>query len=358
MVATIMVEGVIALTLSVLNISAEWKDILGAGSLVVCSAPFIYRLLILGLTLEAKDGRMELYQSLVEQTLQGVMITDEHMTILDVNKGFCRATGYQKDEVVGRTPRILQSGKQSPEFYREMWSQIRATGHWEGEIWNRRKNGEIYAEWLNITAIENPAKRVKHYVGIFMDITQHKVVEQQLRDLNSQLLVMTNTDSLTKIPNRRFFDDRLLAEWSRRGLDKTGLCVMMIDIDCFKEYNDQYGHLAGDECLKLVTTTINRQMDRPGDLVSRYGGEEFAVILPATGIDEGRGIAERIRKGVEDLQIVHADAVSEPYITISVGVSHTIPTDNLHASSLVAAADQALYQAKRIGKNRVVIFAG
>ena len=153
------------------NLPPFWSDVSDVFVIILLASPFVYRIVFLDRKLQTQETNLILYQRLIENTLQGVMITDASKTISYVNPGFTRTTGFDLSEVVGQTPRILQSGRQSPEFYRHMWSAIYTHGQWQGEIWNRRKSGEIYAEWLNITAIRNARGRVTHYVAIFADIT-------------------------------------------------------------------------------------------------------------------------------------------------------------------------------------------
>lgn len=353
------VEYLIMVVLSQLHLNNALENVIDAASLALIVAFPVWRLVVVNREAQISDSHLQIYKDLVDQTLQGVMITDKDMQIEHVNAGFVRTTGYSVREVIGKTPRILQSGRQDAKFYRNMWSDVHTNGQWEGEIWNRRKDGKIYAEWLNIFQIKSPHDHVTHYVGIFTDITQHKMLAAELEGMNQNLHMLLNRDPLTNVYNRGFFDRTLKEEWIRHLREGSPLCLIMIDIDNFKDYNDQYGHVAGDGCLKTVSTVIHDELNRPGDIATRYGGEEFAVLLPNTGVSGGRIVAERIRLGVERLPMQQADtpgALAHKCVTISLGVCSLIPTADMGPIQLIECADEALYKAKGAGKNQVAVF--
>ena len=177
----------------------------------------------------------------------------------------------------------------------------------------------------------------------------------QLEEANSILRALSAQDGLTGIANRRHFDEELDREWRRAIRAKTPLSLVMLDIDSFKPYNDQYGHQQGDECLKKVATTLKELLKRPGDVCARYGGEEFAIILPATTLEGAARVGETLRAGIEALGIAHARGQSASIVTVSVGVSSGAPADEAGAPSLIARADEALYRAKQTGRNRVCV---
>ena len=202
--------------------------------------------------------------------------------------------------------------------------------------------------------------RVNSALTLKMEIDRRRAREQELLDmaaklsaLNRELQKQNSRDGLTKVANRRFFDQSLDQEWRRAKRDGTSMSLIILDIDYFKKYNDRYGHAQGDECLKSVARTLDRLLQRPGDLFARYGGEEFAAILP--GINQGGAltIAEKMRKSVEDLKIEHADSLVAPYVTISLGAAHSVPASDTEAQSLLETADKGLYLAKEKGRNRV-----
>jgi diguanylate cyclase (GGDEF)-like protein/PAS domain S-box-containing protein len=190
-------------------------------------------------------------------------------------------------------------------------------------------------------------------IGSLIDVSKYKQVEVALQKANDELLRLAALDDLTQIANRRRFDDRLTQEWRRAQRDKTSLAVIICDIDFFKNYNDAYGHLRGDDTLYTVAQAIQATLKRPMDLVARYGGEEFAVILPATDIEGAERVAIQIKTAVDELQIAHNSSRTSQYITLSFGAAAVVPSTDLALKRLIEAADQALYRAKAKGRNRI-----
>ena len=186
-------------------------------------------------------------------------------------------------------------------------------------------------------------------------LIQRRQAEDQLRQLNLELKKLANLDGLTQVANRRRFDNYLAQEWKRSLREKQYLSLILCDVDYFKAYNDSYGHLAGDECLQKVAQTMNAHVKRPADLVARYGGEEFVVVLPNTTVSGAQQVAITLKEQLEKLQIPHAQSLVKPYVTMSLGVASVIPRINLSLADLIACADQALYEAKRQGRNRIVM---
>ena len=218
----------------------------------------------------------------------GMMVTDRHGVIVRVNRAFTRLTGYSAEEAVGRTPSLLSSGRHTPEFYAEMWATINATGHWQGRIWNRRKDGHVFAEWLSITAVNSPDGDVTHYVSTFSDITESAEAEAQIHRL-------AHYDVLTGLPNRLLLQDRMgqaLASASRSGLHGA---ILFLDLDNFKTVNDTRGHDTGDRLLVEVTRRL-RLAVRESDTVARLGGDEFVVILEelGAGANEAAALARQV----------------------------------------------------------------
>ncbi len=280
----------------------------------------------------------------VEQSPVSVVITDPKGAIEYVNAAFVAASGFERAEVIGQNPRLLQSGKTEPQVYTDLWSTILAHGTWHGEFINRKKNGEEYFEEAWIAPLEDEHGEILKFIGVKKDVTKRKELEEALRQLSI-------TDANTGVANRRRFDQVLEAELSRAKRSGNPLSLVMLDIDFFKTFNDRFGHQAGDECLKIVAETLQSVVRRSGDLVARYGGEEFGLILPITDARASCRVAEEARRRVEKLEL-RFSGQSAP-ITISAGVCSAVPNLETTSSSLLSKADAALYRAKRDGRNRV-----
>lgn len=299
----------------------------------------------------------QLCVQIVQRTLQGILITDNKGRIIYVNEAFTISTGYYLDEVRGKNPSILQSGRHDGDFYKTMWCSVRQNGQWQGEIWNRRKDGEIFVEWANITALLDEDGQVSHYSAVFSDITERKSVEFKLRAENRQLQQLSVIDPLTGVANRRAFDEALNKEWKRCLLYQTSLSLLFIDIDFFKSYNDSYGHQQGDEALRMVAGALKGALKRPADFLARYGGEEFSVILPGLDLSDAVATAQTLREAVSALKTPHKGSTVSPFLSISIGCSSVMPSADGSALELVESADKALYGAKERGRNRVQIRA-
>ncbi|MCF7971164.1 MAG: EAL domain-containing protein [Methylococcaceae bacterium] len=294
---------------------------------------------------QKSEEKLQLSARVFNDTHEGIIITDAEMNIIDVNPAFCDITGYSRDEVIGQNPRMLRSGKQSPEFYQDMWQQINEKGHWQGEVWNRTKNGELYAELLALSVLKDELDKVVNYVGIFTDITSIKQQQEQLS-------LMAHYDELTRLPNRALFTDRFNQAIAHSKRTDKQLAVCFLDLDNFKPVNDNYGHDVGDQLLIEVASRIS-SIIREEDTVSRQGGDEFALLL---------NDIESFSQCEHTLQRLHY-ALSEPYlidgknhkITASSGVT-LYPSDNSDIDTLLRHADQAMYQAKLQGKHRYHLF--
>ena len=275
-----------------------------------------------------------------ENSLEGITVTDAQSRIQLVNKAFTDTTGYPASEVIGQTPGILKSGKQGPEFYQAFWETLQRDGEWRGEIWNRRKNGSVYPEWLNVSAVRNRLGEVEHYVAIFSDITERKEREEAMT-------FQAFHDSLTGLPNRQLFKDRLdqaLAQ-AKRSKERTP-AVMFLDLDKFKQINDTLGHDVGDLLLKEVASRLKACV-RATDTVARFAGDEFTVLLPeATAPADAEVVASKILAAMQQPIKLGGE---ERVVTTSIGIS-LYPTDGRDSETLMKAADAAMYQVKRAGR--------
>jgi diguanylate cyclase (GGDEF)-like protein/PAS domain S-box-containing protein len=292
------------------------------------------------------------------ESQDGVMITDADMNILRVNRAFCEVTGYRPEEVVGRSPRLLKSRHHDRGFYEAMWSSIRDTGTWCGEIWNRRKNGDIYPGWLGVTAVKGRRGSVTHYVGTFSDITQRKAAEDEIRQLAFY-------DALTGLPNRRLMLERLkqaLATSARHGRHGA---LMLFDLDDFKTLNDSLGHDVGDQFLVEVASRLASSI-REVDTVARLGGDEFVIILEdldaeALAAMQAESVAVKIQAALNepyllDLSLAGGALDSRSYqCTSSIGIT-LFRDQSQSVDELMKRADTAMYQAKAAGRNALRFF--
>jgi diguanylate cyclase (GGDEF)-like protein/PAS domain S-box-containing protein len=284
------------------------------------------------------------------ETHDAILITDAKANIIRVNRAFTDITGYTEDEVRGWNPRIMSSGRQDKAFYVEMWQQLLHTGSWAGEIWDKRKNGQVYPKWLTITAVKDPQGETTHYVAIFSDITARKQAEEEIRNLAFY-------DALTKLPNRRLFLDRFRAAQTISARHNDFGAVFFIDLDRFKTLNDTMGHEYGDLMLIEVANRIKACV-REMDTVGRLGGDEFMVLIEGAGEDElgasrhVGAIAEKIR---ESLALPYHLKNYLHYSSPSIGISLFRGTSK-PVEELVQQADMAMYQAKSTGRNAVRFF--
>jgi len=232
-------------------------------------------------------GLQSILQSVYENTSNGIIIVDHRITIVAVNPGFTKITGYSPSEVIGKNPSLLNSGRQNKEFYEAMWGELLAYGYWEGEIWNRRKDGSIYPEWLNIASVRDSVSNVQYYVGTFSDISAIKTSEDKL-------IQLAFYDPLTGLPNRLLFQDRLLHTLNQARREDNHFAVYFIDLDGFKQINDYYGHLVGDAVLIEMANRLTACV-RTSDTVARLAGDEFTIIADVVdGIADIAAIATEL----------------------------------------------------------------
>ncbi len=289
--------------------------------------------------------KLQLAASVFTHAREGIMITDPRGNIIDVNDTFTQITGYTRDEVLGNNPRMLQSGRQSPEFYAGLWRTLKAQGHWTGEMWNRRKDGSLFAEIITISAVHSAIGEVQHYVSLFTDITGIKENERKLERV-------AHYDALTGLPNRVLLADRLQQSMLRCQRTGQSLAVAFLDLDGFKAVNDHHGHERGDELLVALAQRLKAAL-RDGDTLSRIGGDEFvAVLVDLEHAQDCEPVLARMLHAAAD-PIPVGDALLQ--VSASIGVT-LYPADGVAPDLLIRHADQAMYQAKQAGKNRYQMF--
>jgi diguanylate cyclase (GGDEF)-like protein/PAS domain S-box-containing protein len=292
----------------------------------------------------AKD-KLKLAASVFSHAREGIAITDAATLIVDVNQPFTDITGYSREEVLRTQPGIFRPGPHSEAYFEALWRGLGEQGHWSGEIWSKRKNGEDYAELITISAVTDTHGVVRNYVILFVDITPMKTYQKQLEN-------MAHFDALTMLPNRLLLEDRLRQAMSQSQRRKQSLAVVFLDLDGFKAVNDQYGHGTGDELLVVVSQRMKAAL-RDGDTLARIGGDEFVAVL----VDlEQPGDAEPV---LERLLLAAADPVTlgeaEIHVSASMGIA-VYPRDGTHADLLLRRADQSMYLAKQAGRNRYRFF--
>lgn len=284
------------------------------------------------------EARLQLAASVFTHAREGIIITDADGTIVEVNDTFTRITGYPREEALGQNPQMLQSGRHGPEYYAAMGKTLIEKGHWTGEAWNRRKNGEVYAELLTISAVQDATGKTRNYVALFTDITAMKEHEQQLEHI-------AHHDALTSLPNRVLLADSLQQAMVQSQRRNRSLAVVYFDLDGFKAVNDTHGHDVGDELLIAIAQRMKDAL-REGDTLARIGGDEFvAVLVDLERPQDCETVLERLLQAAADPVTVRQQVL---HVSASIGVT-LYPQDG-------ANADQAMYQAKQAGKNRYHLF--
>ena len=285
---------------------------------------------------------LEMSSAVFKHTMDGVVITDAKNNIIQVNDAALGITGYDRETIIGKNPRVLKSGNHDKKFYQNMWYQLHHDGCWQGEITNRKKNGESYIEWLSINAIKDSQGKIENFIAVFSDVTHHH------KDAREQAFLATH-DPLTGLSNRILLNDRLehAIEHAKRFDKHIGL--IFCDLDNFKPINDTYGHTVGDEILKRVSSYL-KDLLRKEDTVCRFGGDEFVILIEEL---ENFQYLDRVLKRVNKLTstpcIIDGKSIS---VGMSIGAS-IYPYDGMSSDLLIEAADQAMYKAKRSGKNRI-----
>ncbi|MFO7602710.1 MAG: EAL domain-containing protein, partial [Gammaproteobacteria bacterium] len=300
---------------------------------------------------ERKRAEEELRISAIAfETREGMMVTDTNGTILRVNQAFTRMTGYRAAEIMGLTPRLLRSGRHDPVFYQCMWQSLLKYKHWQGEIWNRNKNGKIYAEWLSISAVSAPDGTITHYVGSLSDITQNIEAAAEIHRL-------AYYDPLTQLPNRRLLQDRLEQALTASNRSNHYGAIVFLDLDNFKLINDLHGHAAGDQLLITLAKRLHTCV-RAGDTIARLAGDEFVILLEDLSHD-AEAAASQVKQVADKVQAL----VTQPYLvseqeyscTTSIGIS-LFHDNEVNVEKLLRRADLALYQSKSAGRNTLRFF--
>ncbi|MDM8560286.1 PAS domain S-box protein [Candidatus Parabeggiatoa sp. HSG14] len=291
------------------------------------------------------EERLRLAATVFETITEGILVSDADSHIIMVNPAFTAITGYTNNEVIGKKPSILSSGHHNAKFYEKMWKDLVENGKWQGEIWNRRKNSDVYVEWLSIAAIRDSNNKIVQYVAIFNDITKRKQIEELIWH-------QANYDALTNLPNRILFADRLEQSVQTAKRHRNQLGVMFIDLDHFKWVNDTLGHKAGDQLLKEAAQRLTDCV-RDSDMVARLGGDEFTAILNnLENFSDIKIIAGRILQSLSNPFMLNK---REACIAASIGIAF-YPEDGQDAETLLKNADIAMYQAKKSGRNAYRFF--
>ena len=286
--------------------------------------------------------KLQLAATVFENTAEGVLITDTDQRISAVNRAFSEITGYSEAEALGQTPRLLASGQHDSAFYAALWHQLTAEGHWQGEIYNRRKNGELYPGWLTISAVRNTEREITHFVAVFADISS-------LKHAQAKLDYQAHHDPLTGLPNRTLFENRLQAALACAQVSNRQGAVLFLDLDRFKHINDSLGHPVGDLLLKGIAQRLKDQV-RDVDTVARLGGDEFIILLP--GLHKASDASAIANKLLTCFTAPFQAGEHEFFTSASIGIS-LYPQDGSDVASLIRNADAAMYRSKAKGRNRV-----
>ncbi|SDQ23326.1 diguanylate cyclase/phosphodiesterase with PAS/PAC sensor(s) [Pseudomonas sp. UC 17F4] len=325
---------------------ARWQ-LISAHFWVLCSALLIFvsraRLLNfigVGVRLRREDReRLRMAAAVFDSTLEGVLVTDRDGLIVHVNRAFMQITGYDKDEVLGQRPSKFKSGRHGAAFYQQIYATLAEKGEWSGEIWNRRKSGEVYPQWQTICAISDDSGELSHYVAVFSDISAIKHSERELAYL-------AHHDPLTDLPNRLLFNDRTQQALAAAQSNKRGCALLLLDLDHFQSINDSLGHNIGDQLLKVVGERLKALLGN-GVTLARLGGDEFAVLAEnCPQVGQAAALAQSIIDGMRAPFEVDRQRL---FISVSIGIS-LFPSDALSAEQLLRNADSALFKAKTCGR--------
>jgi diguanylate cyclase (GGDEF)-like protein/PAS domain S-box-containing protein len=293
----------------------------------------------------AAEAQRRLAERIISRSSEGIMVTDAEGAIVDVNAAFEKITGYARADALGRDPTFLSSGRQDSEFYRQLWQTVRDTGCWQGELSNRRSNGEVYPAWLSLSTICDDAGCVAHYVGTFSDVSEAKAREASIQH-------MAHHDCLTGLPNRFLLTDRFKQVAAAAQRNDTRFALLFVDLDRFKNVNDTLGHVAGDQLLRGVAGRL-QAMVRSTDTISRQGGDEFIVLLGEIDAPEAAAqVASNLLQVLGEPFVLGGHQVT---VTPSIGIA-VAPEDGCDLDSLMKHADRAMYDAKKQGRNNYQFF--
>jgi len=294
---------------------------------------------------DAADAQLRLSAMVFDSSVEGITITDADGNILLVNRAFSEITGYSVEEIVGGNPRILQSGRQDGDFYRDMWATVRATGRWRGELWNRRKDGEIYPEWMTISAVAGPDGETTHYVGVFTDVGDVKQAQQD-RDF------LTHHDALTGLPNRALLLDRLELALKRAVAASETVAVLSLDLDGFGAINDAHGHVVGDGLLQAVTLRLVDEIG-PAASLARFGADQFVMVLE--DVSNATRVADIAARIQGSLAMPFSVGGHEIIVTATMGLS-LFPADGHEPGALLRQSETAMRTARAEGHNSIRFF--
>jgi len=286
------------------------------------------------------EEKLRLAAKVFENVLEGVLVTDANACVVSINPAFANITGYAAEDIIGKNPSLMRSKFHDADFFREMWHQLSESGQWRGEIWNKRKNGDVFLAWQTISAVRNDDGKATHYVSVLFDITERKRHEELVR-------YQAYHDILTGLPNRQLFHDRLTQALLNARREGEMLGVMFLDLDRFKQVNDTLGHEVGDKLLCEVAKRL-KSCIRKGDTVARLGGDEFVLLLPR--IKQLRNLTALAEKILESLRVPAKLGEHELKLSTSIGIS-VYPSDGDKADVMIKRADEAMYQAKQGGRN-------
>lgn len=295
--------------------------------------------------LKQAEAQLDIAAKVFDSSIEGITITDAQSKIQSVNKAFTHITGYLPQEAIGQRPSILKSDRHNAAFYKAMWETLLKEGRWEGEIWNRRKNGEVYPEWLTITAIEDDSGNITHHVAVFHDMSE-------IRSFEEQIHYQAYHDALTRLPNRILMLDRLKVAIGHAQRYEDRVAILVLDLDNFKHINDSFGHTVGDVLLQQVAERI-KDCVAEDNTVARLGGDDFAILLEQIHDEKDAvDVAERITKA---FAAPFNLTIYESFVTVTIGITY-FPNDGSNADTLLKNAELAMYRAKTEGKNKYQLF--